>query len=436
MTDYRIRRDRSALGSGALFSGRRRSAWLSPLLFINALVLILAGLAWWQFPEAQKLALGVIGSAPTPTPHAVEYAQRGDRAFWRGDLDASVANYREAARQRPDDVGILYEYARMLIYRSYDDPRNAPDRDEALRIAQQAVDADPTNARAYTILCWAQTEIQSFEEAARNCLRAIDGNANDAEAHAFLSRAYEGSLRFEEAGESALRGVTANPQSIEANTVYGNLLMTFRRYDLAKNYFEQAIKIHPRLSQSYFYLGGLNRVMASNFGQPELLEAAISNYNAVLSMNRRSIKAYVRLCQTYMQSGQFNLARDNCKTATSLDPDSTEAWRFLGEVMYRTRVYDEAVTAFAACTSREASLPPAQRQWQCWAYQGLAHERMQRCPRAFPLFYELLVWTTSAKAIELANTGLDLCGGTVPTTPLPSPPPVPTFTPDPDATQG
>jgi tetratricopeptide (TPR) repeat protein len=434
MSDYRIRRDRSSLGSGTLFNGRRRREWLRPLLMANALVVGLALLVWWQFPEAQKLALGAIGSAPTATPNAVQLAQRADRAFWRGDLNAAVEDYRAAARQRPDEVGILYEFARMLIYRSYDDPRNVPNRDEALQIAQQAVDADPTNPRAYTILCWAQTVFELYEEAARNCLRAIDLNPNDAEAHAFLGVAYDGSLRFEEAGEEARRGVTINPQSIEANTVYGNLLMTRRRYDLAKNYFEAAVRLHPRLAQSHFYLGGLNRVMATTLGQPELLEAAISNYNAVLSMNRRSIKAYVRLCQTYMQTGQFNLAKDNCNTATTLDAESTEAWRFLGEALYRTRAYDDAIRAFAECSNREQALPIAQRQWQCWAYQGLAHERMQRCPQAFPLFYDLLIWTDSPKAIELVNTGLDLCGGTAPVTPTPTP--LATPSPAPGTTQG
>jgi tetratricopeptide (TPR) repeat protein len=438
MTDYRIRRDRSSLGTGAVFNGRRRRNMLKPLLVVNLVALAAAALVWWQFPAAQQMALSVVGSAPTPTLNAIEYAERADRAYWRGDLDAAVLNYREAAVQRPDDIGILYELVRMLIYRSYDDPRNVVDLDEALTVAQQAVDAAPTNARAQVALCHAQVVLTLYEEAARTCLRAVDLNGQDAEAHAFLARAYEGALRYDESIIEAQQAVQLNAMSIDATMAYGDLLMTRRRYDQAKAAFEAAIQLHPRLAFPYFSMGGLNRVMAANLGQPELLEAAIQNYNAVLSMNRRSIKAYVRVCQTYMAMGEFNLARDNCTTATTLDPDSTEAWRFLGEVQYRNSSYDSAIAAFAECSRREQNIPANQRQWQCWAYQALSHVLMQRCTQAYPLLYDLLIWTETTRAIELANEGLDRCGGTAPPTPVPSDgaPEASEATPESDAAQG
>lgn len=420
MTDYRIRRDRSSLGTGAVFNGRRQSNMLKPLLMLNVIVLAIAAFVWWQFPAAQKMALNIVGSASTSTPNAVEYAERADRAFWRGDLTTAVENYRQAALQHPNDVGILYELVRMLIYRSYDDPRNVSDVDEALTVAQQATDAEPNNARAYTALCLAQVSQGLYDEASRTCLRATDLNPQDAEAHAFLARAYEGSLRYDEALTEAQKAVQLDSQSIDANVAYGDLLTTRRRYDQAKTAFENAIKINPRLAFPYFSMGGLNRVMAANLGEPDLLEAAIQNYNAVLSMNRRSIKAYVRLCQTYMAMGEFNLAKDNCTTATTLDVDSTEAWRFLGEVLYRNSAYDDAIKAFAECSSREQLLPEDQRQWQCWAYQALSHVLMQRCTQAYPLLYDLLIWTQTPHAVELANEGLDRCGGTAPPTPAPN----------------
>jgi tetratricopeptide (TPR) repeat protein len=419
MSDYRIRRNRSALSSGTIFNGQRRSSWLQPLLVANLLVLAFALLVWWRFPEAQKIALNAIGSASTPTPNAVEYAQRGDRAYWRGDLNAAVLNYQLAVNQRPDDVGIIFELGRMLVFRSYEDRRNEKDRELVLDLADQAIEADAQNARGYTLRCYAQTELQNYEGAVRDCLQALEFNSQDAEAHTFLARAYENSGRYTESIDEALKAVQINPQSIEANITYGDLLMTRKQYDLARNYYEQAMKINPQLAQPYYNLAALYRVMANTMGETDLLEKAIGYYNTVLSTNRRSIKAYLRLCQTYMQTGEFNLAKDNCTTATTLDADATEAWRYLGEVLYRTRAYDEAITAFVQCTNREEALPTSERQWQCWAYQALSHERMQRCSEAYPLLYDLLIWSESADATRLANTGLDLCGGTAPTTPQP-----------------
>jgi tetratricopeptide (TPR) repeat protein len=415
MSDYRIRRNRSALSSGALFNGQRRSSWFQPLLIANLLMLAFAGFIAWQFPAAQKIALNAIGSAPTSTPNAVEYAQRADRAYWRGDLNAAVTNYRLAVQERPDDVSIMFELGRMLIFRSYEDRRNEKDRDEALSLSDQAITADPQNARGYTLRCYAQTELENYEGAVRDCLQALDFNSQDAEAHSFLARAYEGSGRFAESTDEALKAVQINPQSIEANITYGDLLMTRKQYDLALNYYEQAMKVNPQLSQPYYNLAALYRVMSTTMGEPDLLEKAIGYYNTVLSSNRRSIKAYIRLCQTYMQSGQFNLAKDNCTTATTLDVDATEAWRYLGEVLYRTSNYDDAIKAFVQCSDREKDLPPGERQWQCWAYQALSHVLMQRCSEAYPLLYDLLIWSQSTDATRLANTGLDQCGGTVPT---------------------
>ena len=131
MADYgRIRRNRSALGNGLVFGQRRRG--ISPWFLLFWLVAMgVVAVIIWQFNTIQPRVLAMVGSAATPTPNTVEYARLGDRAFWSGDLDGAVNNYRMAAQLMPDNVNVLYELTRVLVYRSYGDIRNAGDISEA-----------------------------------------------------------------------------------------------------------------------------------------------------------------------------------------------------------------------------------------------------------------------------------------------------------------
>src|SRR5262245_21339912 len=137
--ELRINRERSALANGAVF-GRRRgnfTVWKWGLWFaaIGFLVLI-----WTQSERIRPQVLAMMGTAPTATPPALFYAQLADNAYWRGDLDTAIANYKEAAKQFPGDINYLYELVRILVYHSYSDRRFAQDnRREALQYADQAV---------------------------------------------------------------------------------------------------------------------------------------------------------------------------------------------------------------------------------------------------------------------------------------------------------
>src|SRR5258708_36376297 len=129
--DLRIRRDRSALADGALFGRKQRRQINRWQIGLWLLAMAGLGIVIWQFNTIQPKVLRVFGIAPTATPTANDYFKRGDTAFLRGDLKTAILNYREAARLAPTSVDVLYELARMLIYHSYGDPRNAPDLKEA-----------------------------------------------------------------------------------------------------------------------------------------------------------------------------------------------------------------------------------------------------------------------------------------------------------------
>src|ERR1041385_2961525 len=237
--EMRIRRNRSALSDGSLF-GRRRRGIAPWKIFAWVATMGVLGIVIWQFNTIQPQILAMVNISATATPVAQVYWKTAELAYWRGDLKTAIANYREAIKQQPKNVDLLYELARMLIYHSYDDRRNATDIatyqtdpstgqqilvDGALYWAQKAIEADPNNARAYTIDCFALlTEGTRLEDAGRACIHAVDLNPNDSESHAYLSSVDFELTRYDTSLAEAAKAVQLNDQSIDAHTSYGLIL--------------------------------------------------------------------------------------------------------------------------------------------------------------------------------------------------------------------
>ncbi|MCC7448287.1 MAG: tetratricopeptide repeat protein [Anaerolineae bacterium] len=419
-SDLRIRRDRSVLSDGSMFGRRRRGlqTWKLGLWFV---AMGFMGVVIWQFNNIQPKVLGMIGTGATPTPPAIVYARNADLAFQRGDIDAAITNYREAIKQTPNNVDLLYELARMLIYHSYADRRFVnQDVPEAVELGLRAATAAPNNSRAHTIYCFALTTAGKSEDGVRECIRAIDLDNTNSEAHAYLASAYADLQRIDSGLEMAQKAVELNDMSIDAHTNYALILWYKGKFDAALDHFKKAADINPRLEFPYFNLAyfavGTNRY-----------EIAISAYNSVLSRNNRSVKAYTRLCETYYRMGETNLAKDNCKNAITLDKEYTAAYKWYGQVLYTRRDYEDALDNFRICAEQEIAnnIPPSDRLTECWYLRGLAYFLLDECDKAMPIFNDILSWTHDENAIKLTNTGIRKCATAYQglyTTPTPIPP--------------
>lgn len=412
--DLYVRRNRSALKSGEIFRPRRKR-FARPLLVLVLFALAGAALVFWQLPAIQPAALAVVGIRHTPTPTLLESAQQGDLAFWRGNLTEAVTHYRAAAQIDPFNVDIGYELARMLIYRSYNDERNRADIDEAVAIASALTGNNPRSERAFAIECYALLRAERPEDALQACRQAISLNGDDPNAYAFRALVYYDLGRYEEASEDARAALERDPANIEGNTAYGWLLVGLRRSDAAVQYFEKAAELNKRLEFPYFNLAVTTLSIALARGDQAMYQKTIDAYNTVLAMNKRSVKAYTSLCRAYFAFGEQNLARDNCRTAADLDGTYTPAWRWLGEVNYRTMEYEQASDALQRCTDQEKDLPVTARQPECWYFLGLSYVQQGDCARAMPVFNDLLSWTRSQQATDMSNKGIRVCTGREPT---------------------
>ncbi len=395
-----IRRDRSNLHFGR--QARRRGNRMFYILWL--LTMLVAVGVIWQFNTVQSWVLASVGSEPTPTMDAVTLAQLGERAYWRGDIEQAITYYEQAAQLAPNDVDILFEYARMLVYRSYAGRRYRYRAAEALEVAQHMVEIAPNNARAQAMLCLTLLENDRPEEAISAGLRAEQLAPNYAEAKAYLSMAYRNAGRPNQAFQKADEAVKLDPNSLDARRALALGLAFVGEFDAAIQQYERAIQIHPRFDALYFEL-------AVYYKAQQNYEAAIAAYDMVLAMEPDNVKAYTRKCETYFTMREDALAQEACEQAIQLDPTYPEAYRQLGMVRYTRRNYEGAIESFDMCAKlqEEQNIPLPDREIECWYIRGLAWSLLARCDRAWPILQEALQMHPSEKIKGLINEGLMSC---------------------------
>ncbi|MBN1562918.1 MAG: tetratricopeptide repeat protein [Anaerolineae bacterium] len=438
-----IRRDKSNLHFGR--QARRRGGntifviWLAMMLAILVLI--------WRFENVQSWVLASVGDAPTATPDAVTWARLGERAYLVGDIEKAIEYYGEAARLAPNNIDILFEYGRMLVYRSYAGRNYSFRVEEALGVAEQAIDLAPDHPRAQALMCLALLENGRSEEAISYGLRAEQLAPDYAEASAYLSMAYRGAGRPNQAFQKADEAVVKDPNSLDARRALALGLAFVGEFDAAVQQYERAIQIHPRFDALYFEL-------ALYYKAQDNYDAAIAAYDQVLVMEPENVKAYTRKCETYFTMREDSLAQEACEQANQLDAYYPEAWRQLGMVQYTSRNYEGSIESFEQCASLQLSqaaqaaleqigradqvsmvqgvnsldleavedviaqlglqpipLSPDQFGYEieCWYIRGLSHALLARCDEAWPVLQEALQMNPDEKIKGFINQGLMSC---------------------------
>lgn len=395
-----IRRDKSHLHFGRQVR-RRGNRTLLVLWFVTMAIMVAI---LWRFDSVQRWVLSGVGEAPTATPDAVTWARLGERAFLVGDVEKGIEYYGEAARLAPNDIDIKFEYGRMLIYRSYAGRSYSFRAEQALEVAQEAVELAPDNPRAQALLCLALLENGRAEEAIGAGLRAEQLAPDYAEARAYLSMAYRGAGRPNQAFQKAEEAVQLDPNSLDARRSLALGLAFVGAFDAAVQQYERAIQIHPRFDALYFEL-------ALYYKAQDNYEAAIASYDQVLAMEPDNVKAYTRKCETYFTMREDALAQESCEQAIQLDAAYPEAWRQLGMVQYTRRNYEGAIESFEQCATLQVgqNVPLYEREIECWYIRGLSHALLARCDEAWPVLQEALQMSPDEKIKGFINQGLMSC---------------------------
>ena len=357
------------------FFGNRRRRGIGRLLIGYVLFLgTFLGVVVLQFDRLQLSALEAMGIAPTATPYASEYAQRGYDKFLAGDMQAAAADYEQALQQRPEDLNYMYERGRMLI-----ELDRAP---EAIELADRMIEiGGSTDPRGYALKAKALWWDGNGAAAVPVAVSGLEVDPNFAPLYAARARAYTDIGRWQQGLADGQRAVELDSMDPDAHRAYAYALMWIGERELAIEQLEMAISLNPNFTPPYFEL-------ALNYLAEDRDSMAIATYERVLSMQPRNEKAFLRLCEAYFKIGQNDQAQGYCEDALTINAEYPQAHRQLGMVKYNRRNYEGAIESFRACTDNGGT------EIQCWYLRGLAHYYLGQCDDA---------WTTLEDALSIVS---------------------------------
>lgn len=211
---------------------------------------------------------------------------------------------------------------------------------EATRVGQNMLQADPTNSAAYEALakCYLSKSSYLVE-------RGQDPQSTFDEVLKITQTAIE-----EKVASESVFNIAGNVYLEMGNYQVTKGLEPNKNYEQAITYFQKALEINPKDSKTYSYLARVYRVKAaylSNFGadNDELLEKAIENYQKAIALNLDSpamAPNYARLANVYSlklyqaiikgQSPDIFLSKsvENYQKSIELNPKYSSSYLYMG----------------------------------------------------------------------------------------------------------
>jgi tetratricopeptide (TPR) repeat protein len=361
--------------SQPFFSNRRRRHIGGRFLLIWGLVL--GGfllLVNTQFDRLQLMALDAVGMAPTSTPFASWWANKGYEAYVNGKLDDAMAAFEQAVNQQPNNVNYLYEYGRLLIEINKE---GYPEK--AVELGDRAIQAAPNDPRGYVLKAKGLVWTDNAADAVPVGLTGLEVDPNFAPLYAVLARAYTEIGRYQQGLSNGEKAVELDPMDIDARRSYAYSLIWVGERDEAINQLEDAVIINPNLTTPYFEL-------AVQYVAKDEYELAVATYEKVLSLDQFNTKALLRLCETFSRIREDSQAEGYCEDAVNIDPNYMEAQRQLGVVRFNRRNYEGAIESFDKCLALATDTQPA--DIQCYYIKGLSHYYISDCDQAWQYLNE------------------------------------------------
>lgn len=371
------------------FSNRRRGLSGFPLLlFALAIVCLTVGLlavAYVSLDDIDYAARGFLGlPRATPTLFPSQHAQNGIRLYTEGKVEEALAQFEIAVGQRPRNIDYLYEFGRILI--------ELDNFERAAQIGDIAMAAAPDDARGYALkaraLMWSDPGA-----AIPLAVQGLERDPDFAPLHAALAIAYTNIGRYSEGYQRGRLATQLDPLDAFSHRAFAIPLIYTDRRNEAIAALEKAVGINPNLTAPYFEL-------ALQYRQQDYQEMAVGIYRRILELEPGSAKAYLRICQTYAEVGEFLAATPFCETATELDESYADAWQWLGQMRYTRRNYEGTLEAMEKCVALGSTAV------ECYYMRGWSYYVLDQCPKAWEVLQEALRYTREPHIIGIINEGL------------------------------
>ncbi|XP_044041853.1 protein O-mannosyl-transferase TMTC1 isoform X1 [Siniperca chuatsi] len=220
--------------------------------------------------------------------------------------------------------------------------------EEAERYYRKALDTNPQHNRALFNL-GNLLKSQGKEKEAETLLKdSIRCSPHFADAYSSLASLYAEQKRFAEANEVYLKGIENCPDSSDLHNNYGVFLVDTGEGELAAAHYQQAVRLKPA---HYVAMVNLGRLLRSSNENKE----AETWYKSRALQVTRKVDILTPLGALYYNTGRYEEALQVYREATALQPDSTDIWLALAQVLAMAGHTKEAEKMTLDIISREGS---------------------------------------------------------------------------------
>ncbi len=306
---------------------------------------------------------------PIPTRTANSFVNEAEARFNAGDLNGSIAAYKEATQLEPNNVHLWSSMAQIQVYSSNllttDDERRTR-LQEALSSINQAVAVTPDDSTAHAIrafvLDWNANPTLSGDQsgslltqAEQEAVQALQLDNQNTLALAYYAEILLDQQKWNQANQYITQALERDPSLMDVHRINAIVLETFRDYNGAIQEYQKAAAITPNLTFLYISIG-------SNYRYLKQYDRALEYFDKAARIDAQlQIKdpiPYVAIGKTYSQTGDFLVASLNMRKALQYNPFSPDLYGQLGIVYFHARNYETAILALKCavrgCTAQES----------------------------------------------------------------------------------
>lgn len=383
-----------------------------PSCLLVIFVIFGIGVSLYVIQNAEEVREIIIPTPTTlPTRSATELAVLGALARDDGNNEEAIAAYEKAIQLDPTNVEFYTRLTNLLVEEGQSQ--------RAVEVTQQGIILAPDNSNVWVAAAAAyiaegdryddlgdtnKANLQYAEaaQAARQALKIDPENAT-ANAYAAGGLVLQGDPeKYEQALLFADDAVRLGPDNPIARYFMATVLTYQGRYPEALEQYQLGIEADP--DNPDLHIG-----LAYNYYGTGSIPDALLSFDDAINVDPDNADAYDGRAFMYIQLGDAPLAQENALESVRLNPNVARAQGRLGEAFFRQNNYNNAIEALEKAVSMYGSATELNARFFNMLATAYIRRDLNECPKAVPLFEQVLTASTNPLVVDSANEGLLEC---------------------------
>lgn len=288
------------------------------------------------------------GTAMNPRVYSILYQELGTLYRQAGEYPSAVKTFEKMMALGPSEK----QRGRLELIETY---RQSRQLDQAISIAQEAIQADPKDRQLKVAFALLLGENKQTDEAVKTLRALLDGSPSDRGIYLDIAQVEQRGRRYDDAEKTArtAESMAKQPkQKVEAWLMLGVIYQQQKKYGPAEKAFRKALAVEPNNAEALNDYGYMLAVRGVRLGEAEKMVKQALAGNADNS-------AYLdTLGWTYYKQNRLKDAREYLLKAVSHSPHDPTILGHLGDVYDRLGETKLAIETWEkALTEWKRSIP-------------------------------------------------------------------------------